>query len=135
MEPTAHAIFGDLPPEQQCLVDIIGRQANAGGKWPSFDFIDRTFRQQTGGDTLATMNALPAVRPGSGPARAARTAGERGEPARPQPSSVPPSTLRLTPLTAGLRSRNATASTMSAIWASRPHGVRATTPLRSRSRQ
>jgi hypothetical protein len=66
MEPTAHAIFGDLPAEQQCLVDIIGRQANAGGKWPSFDFIDRTFRQQTGGDTLATMNALPAVRPATG---------------------------------------------------------------------
>jgi hypothetical protein len=66
MEPTAHAIFGDLPPEQQCLIDIIGRQANAGGKWPSFDFIDRTFRQQTGGDTLATMNALPAVRPATG---------------------------------------------------------------------
>ena len=38
--------------------------------------------------------------------------------------------LRLTPLTAGLRSRNATASTMSAIRASRPHGIRATTWLR-----
>lgn len=45
----------------------------------------------------------------------------------PQPSKVPPSTFRLTPLTAGLRSRNATASTTSAIWASRPQGVRATT--------
>jgi uncharacterized protein (AIM24 family) len=47
--------------------------------------------------------------------------------AGPQPSSQPPSTLRLTPLTARLPSRNATASTMSSIRASCPHGVRAIT--------
>jgi uncharacterized protein (AIM24 family) len=46
---------------------------------------------------------------------------------RAQPSSQPPSTLMLTPLTARLPSRNATASTTSAISASRPHGVRAST--------
>jgi uncharacterized protein (AIM24 family) len=44
-----------------------------------------------------------------------------------QPSSQPPSTFRLTPLTARFPSRNATTSTTSAISASRPHGVRAST--------
>ena len=52
-----------------------------------------------------------------------------------QPSSQPVSTCRLTPLTPWLRSRNTVASTTSSIRDSCPVGVRATTWLRSRSRQ
>ncbi len=57
----AHRIFDKLPPDQQWLLDIIAEQVLSSGRWPVYDYIDRTFRDERVGDTLATMQALPIV--------------------------------------------------------------------------
>lgn len=60
-EGHVHQIFDDLPEHQQALVDIIGDQWQRNGRWPVYDYIERTFRRQTGLSSLATMAQLPVV--------------------------------------------------------------------------
>ena len=60
-------IFSKLPDHQQRLVDIIGSARAQSGRWPTYDYIERTFRQDTGGNALTTMALLPSVRANVGP--------------------------------------------------------------------
>ncbi|GEM_PF-5000935 len=56
-----HPVFRALPEHQHRLIKLIGEQWSGSYRWPTFDYVDRTFRQDTGGDTLATLAQLPVV--------------------------------------------------------------------------
>ncbi len=62
-----HSALAKLPEHQQELVNIIGEVRCERGRWPTLDYIERTFRRSTGGDAIATIYALPVVRRPSAP--------------------------------------------------------------------
>ena len=62
-----HSALAKLPEHQQELVKIIGEVRCERGRWPTLDYIERTFRRSTGGDAIATIYALPVVRRPSAP--------------------------------------------------------------------
>jgi hypothetical protein len=55
-------LISDIPAEQENLLRVIFGPAQQSGRWPNWQYVDRTFAQ-TGMDAMTVFKSLPVVRP------------------------------------------------------------------------